>query len=99
MEETLSLVRTYQLPNWQYFGVPELDPYRLAGLGYRCSAPLTLQCSVCRHQVVLSPDADSNPEEVCAQLAGHDEHCLYYKAAPLELSQSGVYMGLSDLVD
>ena len=60
LEETIKLARTYQLPNWRYSSLPQLNPYHLASLGYRCSAPLTLQCHICLHQVVLTEQTEDN---------------------------------------
>jgi len=47
----LELARQYQLPNWFYQSLPILDPYSLASVGYRPSAPLELECHVCHHKV------------------------------------------------
>jgi hypothetical protein len=103
LEETLTLARSYQLPHWQYFSLPQLDPYRLAAQGYRCSAPLTLQCAVCRHTVRLPEDADDRPpadiEDIEASLAAHDEACLYHKATPYHPTASDIYMGLSSILE
>ena len=88
-------MRTYQLPNWHYFGSPLLHPYRLASMGYGCSGPLTLTCHMTLHTVTLSENCEDNLEEVEAKLS---KGCFYYRGDTRELKESDIYIGLSDIV-
>lgn len=42
IEAILDLARQYQLPTWLYQSLPSLDPYLLASIGYKPTAPLEL---------------------------------------------------------
>jgi len=49
IEGVLERARTFQVPNWRYQSYNDLNPYKLASVGYSVISQDTLQCHMCQH--------------------------------------------------